>query len=229
MIGAAASFDETIANVNVGVRAGITRLLGSPLPTVAESLESRWKWLTRVPQPDVDFGAIHEWLTPGQRAFDTKTSARLAAMAVLAASRIHPVYLWLDDVAWSRDGAMELMVRLLDEGRARVLVVGSLRSGTAEHPAVRKWLLEAARAGAHFEMLPPLSATDRVALLEAAGDVAPELATALARGARRADARARRSRARVDRRGLARAPTKGTTCSAKARAPPTSSRARASR
>ncbi len=180
MIGAAASFDETIANVNVGVRAGITRLLGSPLPTVAESLESRWKWLTRVPQPDVDFGAIHEWLTPGQRAYDTKTGAHVAAMAVLAASRIHPIYLWLDDVAWSRDGAMELMVRLLDERRARVLVVGSLRSGTAEHPAVRRWLLEAARAGAHFEMLPPLSASDRVALLEAAGDVAPELATALA-------------------------------------------------
>jgi serine/threonine protein kinase len=180
MLGAAASFDENVANTNVGLRACVARLLGVTLPTIEDTLETRWKWLTRVPQPDVDFAEIHEWLSPGQRVWDAKASARIAATAILAASRVFPVYLWLDDVAWSRDGAMELLVSLLEDKRARVLVVGSLRSGTAEHPGVRKWLLEAARAGAHFEMLPPLSASERVALLEAAGSIAPDVATALA-------------------------------------------------
>ena len=180
MLGAAASFDENVANTNVGLRACMARLLGVTLPSLEDTLESRWKWLTRVPQPDVDFAEIHEWLSPGPRVWDQKTSARIAAMAVLAASRIFPVYLWLDDVAWSRDGATELLIRLLEDKRARVLVVGSLRSGTAEHPAVRKWLLDAARAGALFEMLPPLTASERVSLLEAAGSIAPEVATALA-------------------------------------------------
>jgi serine/threonine protein kinase len=180
MLGGAASFDEMISSTNVGLRACVARLLGATLPTVEDTLATRWKWLTRVPQPDVDFAEIHEWLTPSRRVWDAKESAHVASMAVLAASRICPVYLWLDDVAWSRDGAMELLVQLLEDGKARVLVVGSLRSGTAEHPAVRKWLLEAARVGAHFEMLPPLSASDRVALLEAAGSITPEVATALA-------------------------------------------------
>ncbi|HEX4512271.1 MAG TPA: serine/threonine-protein kinase, partial [Polyangiaceae bacterium] len=180
MLGAAASFDENVANTNVGLRACVARLLGATLPSLEDTLETRWKWLTRVPQPDVDFAKIHEWLSPGRTVWDAKTSAGIAAMAVLAASRVCPVYLWLDDVAWSRDGAMELLVGLLEDKRARVLVVGSLRSGTAEHPAVRKWLLDAARVGAHFEMLPPLTTSERVALLEAAGSIAPDVATALA-------------------------------------------------
>ncbi len=180
MLGAAASFDENVANTNVGLRACVARLLGATLPTLEDTLETRWKWLARVSQPGVDFAEIHEWLSPGRTVWDAKTSARIAAMAVLAASRVCPVYLWLDDVAWSRDGAMELLVGLLEDERARVLVVGSLRSGTAEHPAVRKWLLDAARVGAHFEMLPPLSASERVSLLEAAGSIAPDVATALA-------------------------------------------------
>jgi len=176
---AAASFDETIANAQVGLRAGIQRLLGEPHASLGDTLAGSWRWLTTVAQPGVDFARMHEWLSPGARARDVDASAEIAAMCVLAASRVHPIYLWLDDVAWSRDGAMELMVQLLEANAARVFVVGTLRSGTAEHPAVRDWLLRLARAGAAFEMLPPLSASDRVALFEAAGPLAPEVASKL--------------------------------------------------
>jgi serine/threonine-protein kinase len=179
MVGAAASFDETIANAQVGLRAGITRLLGAPYPTLQETLGGPWRWLASVRQDDVDFARMHEWLSPNGRALDLEGVGEIAAMCVLAASRVHPIYLWLDDVAWSRDGAMELMARLLEKNVARVLVVGTLRSGTAEHPAVRAWLLRLARTGALFEMLPPLSASERVALFEAAGPVAPDVAQKL--------------------------------------------------
>jgi serine/threonine protein kinase/tetratricopeptide (TPR) repeat protein len=180
MLGAAASFDETIANAQVGLRACITRLLGAPRSTLGETLSSRWKWLEQVDQPGVDFERMFEWLAPGAQPLAAAGAAEVAAMCVLAASRVCPVYLWLDDVAWSRDGAMELVLRLLAEPDARVLVVGTLRSGTAEHPAVRAWLLEASAAGAALEMLPRLSAEDRGALLQAAGPVAPEVASELA-------------------------------------------------
>src|SRR6185312_15387109 len=70
-------------------------------------------------------------------------------------------------------------VRLLERDDARVLVLGTLRSGTAEHPAVRAWLLRAAKAGARLEMLPALDASDRTALVEAAGPVATRDAQAL--------------------------------------------------
>jgi len=179
MLGVAASFDETIANAEVGLRAAMRRLLGSPLPTLSDTLASRWRWLARVEQPAIDFASMHEWLLPGARPLDLQATARIAAMCILAASRVHPVYVWLDDVAWSRDGAMEVMSKLLESADARVLVVGTLRSGTAEHPTVRQWLLRTAKAGAQFEMLPALSKTDRIALLEAAGPLVPEVARAL--------------------------------------------------
>ncbi len=179
MIGAAASFDETIVNAEVGLRASMRRLLGAPAATLAETLASRWRWLTRTEQNGVDFARMHEWLSVGARPLDPQAAASVAAMCVLAASRVHPVYVWLDDVAWSRDGAMELMLQLLESQGARALVVGTLRSGTAEHPSVRAWLFRLAKAGAHFEMLPPLQASDRIALLEAAGPLAPEVAHAL--------------------------------------------------
>jgi serine/threonine protein kinase/tetratricopeptide (TPR) repeat protein len=179
MLGAAASFDETIANAEVGLRACIRRLLGAPLPTFDETLRMRWRWLTMVPQPGIDFERIHEWLSPGSRPLDLEATARIAALSVLAASRVHPVYLWLDDVAWSRDGAMELMLRLLERNEARALVVGTLRSGTAEHPAIRDWLLRTAKAGAELVMLPPLTEEDRVALLRAAGPLKQDIALAM--------------------------------------------------
>ena len=180
MLGAAASFDETIANAQSGLRACVQRLLGAPTSTLEQTLETRWKWLRRVPQPDVDFGRIFDWLAPGARPLDPDTAARVAAAAVRAASRVFPIYLWLDDVAWSRDGGMELVLRLL-QSDARVLVVGTLRSGTAEHPAVRAWLMQTAGAGAKLVMLPPLSTEHRVALVRAAGPVAAPDAEAIAR------------------------------------------------
>ncbi len=180
MLGAAASFDETIANAQVGLHACITRLMGAPAATLADSIAGPWGWLRRVPQPGVDFARIHEWLTSERGALDAAESADVASTCVLAASRVFPIYLWLDDVAWSRDGAMELFVRLLERDDARVLVIGTLRSGTAEHPEVRAWLLRAAKAGARLEMLPALDAAGRARLIAAAGGLALGAAEALA-------------------------------------------------
>ncbi len=179
MVGAAASFDETIANAQVGLRAGMLRLLGTPFPTLSETLAGPWRWLACVSREGLDFTRMHEWLSQTDRGLDLQATADVAAMCVLAASRVHPIFLWLDDVAWSRDGAMELMLKLLEQNSARVVVIGTLRSGTAEHPAVRDWLLRIARTGALFEMLPALSAADRVALFEAAGPIAPAVASHL--------------------------------------------------
>ncbi len=180
MIGAAASFDETIASSQAGLRSSMARLLGAPMTTLDDTLAGRWKWLTHISQRGVDFARMHEWLLPGAPPVDVEIAARLAGMCVLAASRVHPVFLWLDDVAWSRDGAMELMLRLLQANDARALIVGTLRSGTAEHPAVRAWLMKTAKAGADFEMLPALSVGDRVTLLDATAKLAPGIARKLA-------------------------------------------------
>lgn len=180
MLGAAARFDETIPNAQVGLRACIERLLGAARPTLELTLASRWRWLFGAAQPDVDFGRIFDWLAPGARPLDPETAANVAAASVRAAARVVPVYLWLDDVAWSRDGGMELVLRLL-EGDARVLVVGTLRSGTAEHPATRAWLLRAARTGAELLMLAPLTREHGVALVRAAGPVAAPTAVEIAR------------------------------------------------
>ena len=180
MLGVAASFDETITSAQVGLRACMTRLLGASNGSLEETLAGPWRWLGRVPQPGVDFGRIHDWLVPHARPLEAVAAAGVAASCVLAASRIFPVLLWLDDVAWSRDGAMELFLRLLQRDDGRVLVVGTLRSGTAEHPAVRAWLLEVAAAGARLEMLPPLDARQRAALVAAAGPVVPEAAESIA-------------------------------------------------
>jgi serine/threonine protein kinase/tetratricopeptide (TPR) repeat protein len=181
MIGAAASFDETIANAQVGLRACVRRLVGAPQEDASldDVLATRWRWLASVPQPGVDFARLLDWLG-GRRLLDPEGAAKVAAMGVLAVSRVAPVYLWLDDVAWSRDGAMELVGRLLAEPEARVLVVGTLRSGTAEHPAVREWLLDLAGAGARLEMLPPLSREQRTALVRAAAPIVPAVAEEIA-------------------------------------------------
>ncbi|HEY2370438.1 MAG TPA: serine/threonine-protein kinase, partial [Polyangiaceae bacterium] len=152
MLGAAASFDETIASAQVGLHACMTRLLGAPMRSARETLEGPWRWLARVPQPGVDFVRACAWLA-SEIPLEAKTTAEVAAQCLLAASRVFPIYLWLDDVAWSRDGAMDLVLRLLERDDARVLAVGTLRSGTAEHPAVREWLDAAIAAGARHEVL----------------------------------------------------------------------------
>jgi serine/threonine protein kinase len=180
MVGAAASFDELGQNASVDLRACLRRLLGTPrvASTVDETLESRWSWLEGSISPS-DARALHAFLVPDAGPLDSKNIAALAAVAFEAAARVRPIYLWLDDVAWSRDGAKALVLALL-ASKARVLVVGTIRSGTAEHPATRAWLDDVERSrGAVVHHVPPLTPGERAKLMEEAG-LAREHARALA-------------------------------------------------
>jgi len=76
---------------------------------------------------------------------------------------------------------MELVTWLLERSDPRVLVVGTLRSGTAEHPAVRAWLEAAVERGATHEVLGVLDVAERAALVSAAVPVSPEVADRFAR------------------------------------------------
>ncbi len=180
MVGAAARYDEVFSREAMGLRACVDRLLG-PLEagsSVDDALEGRWRWLTAVPQPGVDFRKLHAWLS-STAAVPTELVAELAAMGIAAASRLEPIFLWLDDVAWSTDGACALVEQLLASS-ARVLVACTMRSGTAEHPTTAAWLRRIQAGGARLEELPPLSCDERAELVEMAGPVEHDVAAAVA-------------------------------------------------
>jgi hypothetical protein len=182
MVGAAASFDEAGGSANVDLRDCLRRLIGAPRPgsTLAETLEHKWAWIAPW-LAEADARGLHRWLLPNADPVDADAGAMLAARALAAASRARPIYLWLDDVGWSRDGATELVLRLL-EGNARIFVVATMRSGTADHPRVREWLDRvAAHPRATIRKLAPLRHAERAELLHVVGRIAPEPASALAR------------------------------------------------
>ncbi len=180
MLRAAASFDEHGAGAHVDLQTCMRRLLRAPAAGLGpeQTLADRWAWLGPA-AAEIDAEALHAWLQPEAPPVEPAVAAKLAVSALRAASRVCPIYLWLDDVGWSRDGAMPLVLELLATN-ARVLVVATLRSGTAEHPAVRDWLERvAAHPRAKVSTLPPLDRPGRVRLLRAAR-VAKPLAEALA-------------------------------------------------
>ncbi len=181
MVGAAASFDDTGTGANVDLRACVRRLIGAPRPgsTVDDTAATRWAWFAKGVSPGM-LGQLHRWLLPNASPIDASDTASLAACAVSAASRVRPVYLWLDDIGWSRDGATELVSQLL-ESDARVVIVATMRSGTADHPTVGEWLAQvSAHPRAKAVHLPPMTRAERAELLRAVGPVAAEAAETLA-------------------------------------------------
>ncbi len=186
MLGAAAGFDISGTSVTGSLQACVRRLLGAPVAgsTPEETAAGRWRWLLEQEPGAFDVAAMHRWLSADAAPVSAETTVDLAHAALRAMSRRRPVYLWLDDAGWSRDGALQLAERLLRAQDARLLLVLTLRSGTAEHPSVRSWLdriAEAPRAG--VEELRPLSVDERARLLgevlPLAGDVARALAERL--------------------------------------------------
>ncbi len=81
-----------------------------------------------------------------QETLATEEIARLAHAALRALGRLRPIYLWLDDVAWSRDGALALVERLLDANDTPILVVGTVRSDSTPEGDARARL---ARLSSH--------------------------------------------------------------------------------
>jgi len=73
--------------------------------------------------PDAAAGLAHAVLRAAARAGEAMRVGR-----AVEAARERPLYLWLDDVQWARDGGGELVERLLEADDVPILVVVTMRS-----------------------------------------------------------------------------------------------------
>ncbi len=189
MEGAAAGYDVSGTGAVGGLRHALTQLLGSPDEPRAgrATVPSAWAWLGA--SDPVDRAALENlarWVRSDVRDDATSTGdvASMALRALRASSRVRPVYLWLDDFGHSEDGAFELTRRLLASDDAAVLVVATVRSGTAEHPRVASRLDELRRhASASHLALEPLDHGERITLLQSVASFAPGVPEVLANSA----------------------------------------------
>ena len=180
----AAGYDVSETELAGGLRRALRRAVGLPpnLPT-GDQVPEEWRWLAdasgRLP---FDAGVLHGWLSEDVLyAGPVEPVVDALVGAVGAMARVRPVYLWLDDVGWARDGAMELLERLLETPNAPVLAVVTLREGTAQHPRL------AARFAKLFggplatvRHLQPLDAAARRELLRGLAAMAPDVVERLA-------------------------------------------------
>lgn len=186
MEGVAAGYDLEGGGVAGGLREAIRRLLGAPDAT-EDGWPRGWRWL-RDPHdaPPFDADLMARWIgLAAGPSVPMERDPELAHAALRAVSAVRPVFLWLDDIGWSRDGALALVQELLDAQDADVAIAVTIRAGTAAHPALRARL---ALAFEHHRSavldLGPLDAEDRRDLLgsvlrfdrRAAADLASHLA-----------------------------------------------------
>lgn len=173
MEGAATGFDARGSDVSGGLFRLLSRWLGRP----RDPRES-WAWLAA--EGGTDLERLHRWLTAtATESADRPSIAEVVDLthAVLRGlSRSAPVYLWLDDLAWARDGALDLVERLLAQQDARVLVVATLRAGTLQHAASRARIAPLlASPHATLHTLGPLDDRERRELLAGLAPLAPSL------------------------------------------------------
>ncbi len=179
MESAAAAFDVSEASVAGGLRHAFRRLLGWPVRPGAE-VRSSWDWLTdahgKLP---FDASRMEAWLGRAEPMAEREI-VELAERALSACAAKRPVYLWFDDAGWSRDGALALVEAILEKSELPVLCALTLRTGTADHPALRERLARLAESErVRFEHLGLLAPAERRALLEAVAPLAPPLLEAL--------------------------------------------------
>jgi tetratricopeptide (TPR) repeat protein len=174
MEGMAGGYDTSGVDTAGGLRHALRSLLGAPD-------ENAWSWLAG--EPGVDVPALVRYA----RADDTSETlsqervVQLVHAVVRAVARTRPVYLWLDDLGWARDGAVALVERLLEVGDAPVLVVGTLETGAAQHAVTRGRLDRIlAHPAARLREIGPLAVAERAALLDGLVPLAPGLASSLA-------------------------------------------------
>ena len=179
MQGAAAAFDISESNLAGGLRQAFRRLLGAPLRRDADARKA-WEWLADADgNLPFDGAQMESWLVRGEPIAEQDLIALcLAALRALAARA--PVYLWLDDAGWSRDGALAIVEAILSEANLAVLVVMTLRSGTADHPSLRERVSRlASHPFARFLSLGILAQEDRAKILASVAPLDPELITEL--------------------------------------------------
>ena len=150
MEGAAGGYDLGGSGAAGGLRHALERLLGAPPPrTDADAPDpalAAWQWLAdasvarsstpglgRTSQsgdPELDRALLARLVRAdaSQETLAQEEIARLAHAALRALGRLRPIYLWLDDAGWSRDGALALVERLLDANDTPILVVATIRS-----------------------------------------------------------------------------------------------------
>lgn len=167
MEGAAGGYDASGVDVAGGLRHALRRLLGG-------ASKGAWTWLPD--EPGLDRAALEAFLRAdeGHATLAAERVVQLAHATLRAASRVRPIYLWLDDLGWAGDGALALVRRLLDErGELPVLIVATLR--TTER--VRELL---AHRRARARTLERFARDERAALLDGVVPLAPGVAHGLA-------------------------------------------------
>ncbi|HEV8324074.1 MAG TPA: protein kinase [Myxococcota bacterium] len=190
MEGVAAGYDVAGGALAGGLRLAVRRLLGLPDRRASDGeaygVPAEWRWLIPdgAAEPPFDAVRLERWLRAAgtEELLPPAEVAELAHAAVRAAARVRPVYLWVDDLGWARDGALELCERLLAAQDAPVLLVVTLRSGTAQYPPLRARLeaLWRTPAVAQVRTLEPLAPEERRGLIQSVVPVDDAVAAALA-------------------------------------------------
>ncbi len=184
MEGIAAGWDLAGPDLGGGLRHAIRRLLGVP-PRAPDRRDAphEWRWALGSDGRAFDVARVDRWLRADadETILPPEQAASLAHGVLRAASAVRPIYLWLDDVGWSRDGALDLAEALMRARDASVLVVVTMRSGTAQHPSIKDRLeLLFGRTGASVRRVEPLDVPDRRALLRAIAPLAPDVERSVA-------------------------------------------------
>ena len=185
MEGVAAGYGPTGGEATGGLRRALRSLIGMPrgLGDDLRALEETWSWLADAQgKLPFDTRGLSRWLSDdGATLFDPAQAAGLAQDVLRAACRTRPIYLWLDDLAWSDDGGLEMVEALMDAGDLPMLVVATLRTGTTQAPRVRQRLdalFAAQRTTVHT--LKPFDLDDRVLLLQSIVPLTPDAARRIA-------------------------------------------------
>lgn len=172
----AGGYDPSGADVAAGLRHALRHLIGAP----SRRPEVGWGWLDA---EDLEHEDLAKYLLAEQEqaTIAEDTAARMAHSVLRAMGRIRPLYLWLDDLAWARDGALPLVRALLDAGDVPVLIVATTRTGTAEHGASRERIAHlAGHPRTRVRELGALGPAERADLLDESAPLVPGLARELA-------------------------------------------------
>lgn len=177
MEGASGGYDASGADLAGGLRHALRRLVGVP----TEGWVDSWSWFSE--EPGLDIQALVRYLRAeeGDEPMAADAVASLAHATLRAVGRSRPLFFWLDDLAWARDGAIDLAARLLSARDVPVLVVATFRPGAAQAPQVRDKiaaLLEHPRA--RTITLGELGYEARTHLLEGTAPLAEGIASSLA-------------------------------------------------
>jgi len=202
MEGAAGGYDARGSGAAGGLRHALARLLGMPPPRTArgevDPAIAAWQWLadasvsrisasggrsSQSGDPDLDRARLARFVRAdtSQETLATEEVVRVAHAALRALGRIRPIYLWLDDVGWSADGALALIERLLEANDTPIVVVATSRDEPASSAEIGQRL---ARIQAHprttYRRLGGLDATALAALAAEVVPLAPGVAESIA-------------------------------------------------